>query len=89
MSGKGKRGKEQGTVTFPQQKQQEEDEDEGTAEQQQPPRRGWRGVNGGLEPPQQQKAVKTQREIYGCYPPSPMLGSMYVCQGPAWGWEGQ
>lgn len=76
MSGKGKKSKEPARVTFPQQRQ---DEDEGAAEeeqQQQRARRGWRGVNGGLEPPQQQREVKTQRETYGCYPPSPMLGSM-------------
>ncbi|XP_066487980.1 short transient receptor potential channel 3 isoform X1 [Tiliqua scincoides] len=81
MSGKGKRGKEQGGVAFP---PQEEDEGAAEQQQQQPPRRGWRGVNGGLEPPQlQQRAVKTQRETYGCYPPSPMLGSMSIDGSPS------
>lgn len=71
MSGKGRRGKEQGRVTFPQQGDEEGAEEE---EQQQRRRRGWRGVNGGLEPAQLQppRAVKTQREPYGCYPPSPL-----------------
>uniref|UniRef100_A0ACB8E810 Uncharacterized protein n=1 Tax=Sphaerodactylus townsendi TaxID=933632 RepID=A0ACB8E810_9SAUR len=70
MSGKGKKSKEPARVTFPRQKQ---DEDEAAAEGEEQ-RRGWWGVNGGLEPPQQQRAVKTQRETYGCYPPSPLLG---------------
>ncbi|XP_077156524.1 short transient receptor potential channel 3 isoform X3 [Paroedura picta] len=84
MSGKGKKSKEPARVTFPQQKQ---DEDDGAAEEEEqrqlPARRGWRGVNGGLEPPQQQRAVKTQRETYGCYPPSPMLGTLTIDGSPS------
>ncbi|KYO47377.1 short transient receptor potential channel 3 isoform X1 [Alligator mississippiensis] len=82
MSGKGRRGKEQGRVTFPQQGDEEGAEEE---EQQQRRRRGWRGVNGGLEPAQLQppRAVKTQREPYGCYPPSPLPCTGYVEGSPS------
>lgn len=64
--------------------EEEEEEEEGTSEEdpplpppsQQPrARRGWRGVNGGLEPPQHQ-AVKTQGETYACHPPLPVVGNV-------------
>ncbi|KAM7167915.1 short transient receptor potential channel 3 isoform 2-T2 [Macrochelys suwanniensis] len=82
MSSKGRRCKEQGRVTFPQ--QQQEEEDGGEEEEQQRRRRGWRGVNGGLEPSQQQqqqRAVKTQREPYGYYPPLPLVSSTMPIEG--------
>ncbi|XP_048703410.1 short transient receptor potential channel 3 isoform X2 [Caretta caretta] len=82
MSSKGRRGKEQGRVTFPQ--QQQEEEDGGEEEEQQRRRRGWRGVNGGLEPSQQQqRAVKTQREPYGYYPPLPLVRTMSIEGSPS------
>ncbi|XP_070242571.1 short transient receptor potential channel 3 isoform X3 [Bos mutus] len=48
MSSKVRKCKEQARVTFPAPAEEEEDEDEGAEPQRR--RRGWRGVNGGLEP---------------------------------------
>ncbi|XP_010812091.1 short transient receptor potential channel 3 isoform X3 [Bos indicus] len=48
MSSKVRKCKEQARVTFPAPAAEEEDEDEGAEPQRR--RRGWRGVNGGLEP---------------------------------------
>ncbi|XP_065692723.2 short transient receptor potential channel 3 isoform X3 [Patagioenas fasciata] len=83
MSSKSRKSKEQGRVTFP--PQQEEDEEEGAEEEeQQRRRRGWRGVNGGPEPPQPpQRAVKTLREPYGYYPPPPFSSTMYIEESPS------
>ncbi|XP_039176078.1 short transient receptor potential channel 3 isoform X2 [Crotalus tigris] len=94
MSVTGKRIKERGSVTFTQQQEEEEEEEEeeeGTSEEEPPlpppsqqprARRGWRGVNGGLEPPQHQ-AVKTQREMSGCYPPLPVVGDVFIDGSPS------
>uniref|UniRef100_A0A6J0SQF9 Short transient receptor potential channel 3 isoform X1 n=1 Tax=Pogona vitticeps TaxID=103695 RepID=A0A6J0SQF9_9SAUR len=60
-----------------------EEEADGTAEEEQPRlRRGWRGVNGGLEPPLH-PAVRTQRERCGYYPPSPVMGTMSIDGSPS------
>ncbi|XP_055406237.1 short transient receptor potential channel 3 [Bubalus kerabau] len=48
MSSKVRKCKEQTRVTFPAPEEEEEGEDEGAEPQRR--RRGWRGVNGGLEP---------------------------------------
>ncbi|KAL7981954.1 hypothetical protein Chor_001011 [Crotalus horridus] len=92
MSVTGKRIKERGSVTFTQQQEEEEEEEEKGTSEEEPPlpppsqqpraRRGWRGVNGGLEPPQHQ-AVKTQREMSGCYPPLPVVGNVFIDGSPS------
>lgn len=48
MSTKVRKCKEQARVTFPAPEAEEEGEDVGAEPQRRP--RGWRGVNGGLEP---------------------------------------
>ncbi|XP_054410404.1 short transient receptor potential channel 3 isoform X6 [Pongo abelii] len=64
MSTKVRKCKEQARVTFP---APEEEEDEGEDEGAEPQRRrrGWRGVNGGLEP----RSAPSQREPHGYCPP--------------------
>ncbi|XP_072873712.1 short transient receptor potential channel 3 isoform X6 [Chlorocebus sabaeus] len=64
MSTKVRKCKEQARVTFP---APEEEEDEGEDEGAEPQRRrrGWRGVNGGLEP----RSAPSQRESHGYCPP--------------------
>uniref|UniRef100_A0A6I8N9K5 Transient receptor potential cation channel subfamily C member 3 n=1 Tax=Ornithorhynchus anatinus TaxID=9258 RepID=A0A6I8N9K5_ORNAN len=76
MSTKVRKSMEQGRVTFPTEEDEEEEDEE--EEQQQHRRRGWRGVNGGLEPAGWQgRAVKTHRQSYGYYPaPFPPTMSM-------------
>ncbi|KAG8511227.1 hypothetical protein J0S82_013794 [Galemys pyrenaicus] len=50
MSTKGRRGREQAGVTFPAPEEEPPGEDEDRDAEAQRRRRGWRGVNGGLEP---------------------------------------
>lgn len=64
MSTKVRKCKEQARVTFPAPEEEEEEgEDEGAEPQRR--RRGWRGVNGGLEP----RSAPSQRESHGYCPP--------------------
>ncbi|XP_027453508.1 short transient receptor potential channel 3 isoform X6 [Callorhinus ursinus] len=64
MSTKVRKCKEQARVTFPAPEEEEEEgEDEGSEPQGR--RRGWRGVNGGLE----QRLAPSQREPHGYCPP--------------------
>nr|XP_045737700.1 short transient receptor potential channel 3 [Mirounga angustirostris] len=64
MSTKVRKCKEQARVTFPAPEEEEEEgEDEGAEPQRR--RRGWRGVNGGLE----QRLAPSQREPHGFCPP--------------------
>lgn len=64
MSTKVRKCKEQVRVTFPApEEEEEESEDEGAEPQRR--RRGWRGVNGGLEP----RLAPSQREPHGYCPP--------------------
>lgn len=63
MSTKVRKCKEQARVTFPAPEEEEEGEDEGSEPQRR--RRGWRGVNGGLEP----RSAPSQREPHGYCPP--------------------
>lgn len=65
MSTKVRKSKEQARVTFPAPDEEEEEggEDEGSEPQRR--RRGWRGVNGGLEP----RSAPLQREPHGSCPP--------------------
>ena len=66
MSTKVSKCKEQARVTFPAPEEEEEGEDEGAEPQRR--RRGWRGVNGGLEP----RLAPWQREPHDyCLPPFP------------------
>ncbi|XP_033712607.1 short transient receptor potential channel 3 isoform X4 [Tursiops truncatus] len=64
MSTKVSKCKEQARVTFPAPEEEEEGEDEGAEPQRR--RRGWRGVNGGLEP----RLAPLQREPHD-FPPGP------------------
>ena len=50
MSSKVRKCKEQARVTFPAPEEEEEQEGEDEGAEPQRRRRGWRGVNGGLEP---------------------------------------
>ncbi|XP_051675798.1 short transient receptor potential channel 3 isoform X4 [Oryctolagus cuniculus] len=64
MSTKVRKCKEQARVTFPAPEEEEEEgEDEGAEPQRR--RRGWRGVNGGLEP----RSAPLRREPHGFCPP--------------------
>lgn len=66
MSTKVKKCKEPARVTFPapeEEEGEEEGEDVGAEPQRRP--RGWRGVNGGLEP----RAASWSREPHGHRPP--------------------
>ncbi|XP_038420682.1 short transient receptor potential channel 3 isoform X6 [Canis lupus baileyi] len=68
MSTKGRKCKEQARVTFPapeEEEEEEEEEGEDGGSEPQRRRRGWRGVNGGLEP----RSAPSQREPHGCRPP--------------------
>ncbi|XP_072611424.1 short transient receptor potential channel 3 isoform X3 [Vulpes vulpes] len=69
MSTKGRKCKEQARVTFPapEEEEEEEEEEEGEDGRSEPQRRrrGWRGVNGGLEP----RPAPSQREPHGYRPP--------------------
>ncbi|CAK7316647.1 Short transient receptor potential channel 3 [Vulpes lagopus] len=69
MSTKGRKCKEQARVTFPapEEEEEEEEEEEGEDGRSEPQRRrrGWRGVNGGLEP----RPAPSQREPHGHRPP--------------------
>ena len=68
MSSKVRKCKEQARVTFPAPAAEEEDEDEGAEPQRR--RRGWRGVNGGLEP----RSAPPQRGPRAYCPPPFSLG---------------
>lgn len=66
MSTKVKKCKEQARVTFPapgEEEEEEEDEDVGAESQHR--RRGWRGVNGGLE----LRSATSSQEPHGRRPP--------------------
>ena len=67
MSTKVRKCKEQARVTFPApEEEEEEEEEEGEDEGSEPQRRrrGWRGVNGGLEP----RSAPSQREAHSYCP---------------------
>ncbi|XP_017353080.1 short transient receptor potential channel 3 isoform X3 [Cebus imitator] len=64
MSTKVRKCKEQARVTFPAPEEEEDEGEDGGAEPQRR-RRGWRGVNGGLEP----RSAPSQREAHGYGPP--------------------
>ncbi|KAM6222001.1 short transient receptor potential channel 3 isoform 3-T3 [Rhynchocyon petersi] len=65
MSTKVRKCKEQARVTFPAPEEEEEEEGEDEGAEPQRRRRGWRGVNGGLEP----RLATFQREPPGYCPP--------------------
>ncbi|XP_059780233.1 short transient receptor potential channel 3 isoform X2 [Balaenoptera ricei] len=79
MSTKVSKCKEQARVTFPAPEEEEEEgEDEGAEPQRR--RRGWRGVNGGLEP----RLAPWQREPHDyCLPPFPPGPDMSMEESPS------
>ncbi|XP_068399484.1 short transient receptor potential channel 3 isoform X2 [Eschrichtius robustus] len=78
MSTKVSKCKEQARVTFPAPEEEEEGEDEGAEPQRR--RRGWRGVNGGLEP----RLAPWQREPHDyCLPPFPPGPDMSMEESPS------
>ncbi|XP_026959434.1 short transient receptor potential channel 3 isoform X3 [Sagmatias obliquidens] len=78
MSTKVSKCKEQARVTFPAPEEEEEGEDEGAEPQRR--RRGWRGVNGGLEP----RLAPLQREPHDyCLPPFPPGPDMSMEESPS------